>query len=100
MPKKKPNYHEDLIEELKDPEFAAEYVQAALEESDMPEVLLLALRNVAEARGMTQLARDTELTRESLYRMLSEGGNPVLSSLYAILNALDLRLCIARKQPA
>ena len=98
MPKKKHNYHDDLIAELKDPEFAAEYLQAALEESDMPEVFLRALRNVAEARGMTQLARETELKRESLYTMLSERGNPVLSSLYAILDALELRFSVVRKE--
>jgi probable addiction module antidote protein len=100
MPKKQPNFHEDLLEQLKDPEFVAEYLEAALEENDMPEVLLLALRNVAEAKGMTQLARDTDLKRESLYTMLSERGNPVLRSLYAILDALDMRLSIVRKQPA
>ena len=47
---------------------------------------------------MTQLARDTDLKRESLYTMLSERGNPVLSSLYAILDALDLRLSVVPKQ--
>jgi probable addiction module antidote protein len=98
MAKKRRNYHEDLLERLKDPEYAAGYLAAALEEEDLPEVFLLALRDVAEARGMTQLARDTDLKRESLYTMLSERGNPVLSSLYAILDALDLRLSVVRKE--
>lgn len=100
MGKTHPNYHDDLLERLKDPDYAADYVAAALEENDMPEVFLIALRDVAEARGMTQLARDTELKRESLYTMLSERGNPVLSSLYAILDALDLRLTVVRKDAA
>lgn len=100
MGKPQPNFHEDLLEQLKDPEFVAEYLEAALEESDMPDVFLLALRNVAEAKGMTQLARETELKRESLYTMLSERGNPVLSSLYAILDALNLRLSVVRKEAA
>jgi len=52
------------------------HLDAALEESEIPEVFLRALRNVAEAKGMTQLARETELKRESLYTMLSERGNP------------------------
>jgi probable addiction module antidote protein len=69
-----------------------------LEEGDMPEAFLLALRDVAHARGMAQLARDTNLQRENLYTMLSERGNPVLSSLYAILDALDLRLSVVRKE--
>jgi probable addiction module antidote protein len=100
MAKKQRSYRQDLIERLKDPDYAAGYLEAVLEEGDAPEALLLALRNIAEARGMTQLARDTDLKRESLYTMLSERGNPVLSSLYAILDALDMRLSVVRKQPA
>ena len=52
MARKRPNYHEDLLERLKDPAYAVEYLEAALEEHDLPAVFLLALRNVAEARGM------------------------------------------------
>ncbi|MBI3247092.1 MAG: putative addiction module antidote protein [Deltaproteobacteria bacterium] len=100
MAHKQPTYHEDLLERLKDPAYAVEYLEAALEERDMPEVFLLALRNVAEARGMARIAREANLNRENLYAMLSERGNPVLSSLYAILDALGLRLSISRKQAA
>ncbi len=95
-----PNLHEDFLEQLTDSEFVAEYLDAALEESEIPEVFLRALRNVAEAKGMTQVARETELKRESLYTMLSERGNPVLSSLYAILDTLDLRLSVVHKDAA
>ena len=90
-------YHKDLIESLKDPEEASEYLKAALEENDMPSVFLLALRNVAEARGISQLAKDARLNRENLYKILSTQGNPELASLYAILNALGLKLSIERK---
>ena len=100
MARKRPTYHEDLLERLKDPTYAIEYLEAALEEGDMPEVFLLALRNVAEARGIARIARETKLNRENLYAMLSEHGNPVLSSLYAILDALGMRLSISRKQAA
>jgi probable addiction module antidote protein len=100
MARKQPTYHEDLLERLKDPAYAVEYLEAALEEGDMPEVFLLALRNVAEARGMARIARETKLSRENIYPMLSERGNPVLSSLYAILDALGMRLSILRKQAA
>ena len=100
MAHKRPTYHEDLLERLKDPAYAVEYLEAALEEGDMPEVFLLALRNVAEARGMARIARETKLNRENLYAMLSGHGNPVLSSLYAILDALGMRLSISRKQAA
>jgi DNA-binding phage protein len=47
-------YHHDLIESLKDPEEAIGYLRAALEEADMPEVFLLAMRDVAEAKGLAQ----------------------------------------------
>jgi DNA-binding phage protein len=50
--------------------------------------------------GIAQLARDTNLQRENFYTMLSERGNPVLRSLTAILDALDLRLSVVRKDAA
>ena len=100
MPKTQPNYHDDLHERLTDPDYAAGYIEAVLEEGDDPEAFLIALRDVAQARGFSQLARDTNLQRENLYTMLSDRGNPVLSSLYAILDALDLRLSVVRKQAA
>jgi len=72
----------------------ADYLNAALEDGD-ERVLLLALRNAAEAiGGMTELARRTGLARESLYRTLSEGGNPRLSSLRAILAAFGVELAV------
>lgn len=94
------SYREDLIESLKDPDEAVGYLKACLEERDMPEVFLAALRDVAEARGigMSQLARDANLNREGLYTMLSKQGNPELGSLYAILDALGLKLSVEIKK--
>ena len=66
------DYHQYLIGSLKDPEEAVEYLRAALDESDMPSLFLLALRNVAEAHGFANLAQEANLNRESRYRMLSE----------------------------
>jgi len=60
---------------LADPEEAAAYLNAALEDGDQ-QVFLLALRDVAEARGMSQVAREARLNREIMYRMLSPTGNP------------------------
>lgn len=60
---------------------------------------LLALRDVAEARGMTQVARTANLNRENLYRMLTSNGNPQLSSLNALLHSLGLRLAIEVSVP-
>jgi probable addiction module antidote protein len=88
-------YHPDLIESLRDPREAENYLNAALEEGD-PELFLLALRNVAEAQGgVAQLAEKTKLNRESLYKMLSERGNPELRSLGVLLHALGFRLAVA-----
>lgn len=98
--KKKRTYREDLIESLKDPEEAVGYLKACLEERDMPELFLAALRDVAEARGigMSELARDTRLNREGLYRILSKEGNPELGSLTVILDALGLKLSVELKE--
>jgi probable addiction module antidote protein len=91
---KSESYHEDLIESLRDPREAEAYLNAALEEED-PELFLLALRNVAEAQGgVAQLAEKAKLNRESLYKMLSERGNPELRSLDALLHALGFRLTV------
>ena len=91
---KSKSYHEDLIESLQNPREAEAYLNAALEEED-PELFLLALRNVTEAQGgVAQLAEKTKLNRESLYKMLSERGNPELRSLDALLHALGFRLAV------
>ena len=79
---------------LRSPEEAAEYLNAAIEDGQ-PAVMLKALRNVADsAGGMSHLSRETGLTRESLYKALSENGNPRLSSLDAILRVMGLQLNI------
>jgi probable addiction module antidote protein len=92
--KKSKAYQPDLIENLRDVGEAEEYLNAALEEDD-PALFLLALRNVAEAQGgVAQLAEKAKLNRESLYKMLSERGNPEFKSLDALLHALGFRLAV------
>lgn len=87
------SYQDDLLQALKDPEAAA-YVSAALEDGD-ERVFLLAVRNVVEGTiGMTEWANKTQLDRKSLYKTLSEKGNPQLSSIRAILEGLNYRLTI------
>jgi probable addiction module antidote protein len=80
-------------------EEAAAYLNAALEEEaeDAEELFLLALRNVAKARGIAKLAEEAALNRESLYRALSAKGNPRLSTIGAVLDALGLRLVVEVK---
>ena len=93
------NYEEGLKKALADPEEAVAYLNAALEEGTQ-DVFLLALRDVAEARGISELARQTTLNRENMYRILSARGNPQLSSLTALLNSLGLKLAVELKNIA
>lgn len=85
-----------LLRELRDnPAFAAEYLRAALEDTDEPHVLLIALRRVAEARGgIAKVAKAAGVERESLYRALSPKGNPRLSTLVAVTKAVGLKLTV------
>jgi probable addiction module antidote protein len=85
-----------LVAELRaDPRFAAEYLRAAMEDLDEPGVLLVALRQVAEARGgIAKVAKAAHVERESLYRALSPRGNPRLSTLLAVAKAVGLRLTV------
>jgi probable addiction module antidote protein len=78
-----------------DPEFAAEYLNAALENSEEPKVLLIALRRITEARGgFAKIARAAGIERESLHRALSPRGNPRFSTLVAVIRAIGLKLTV------
>ena len=76
------------------PDLSSEYLRQVLEQSDTPEELLLGLRRVAEAHGMSRVASAAGLSRESLYRSLSAAGNPRLSTLVAVLRVAGLRLSV------
>jgi probable addiction module antidote protein len=87
-----------LQNELKDPELAAEYLSAAIENGAIEE-LLVALRNVADAHGgLGTISEITSLNRQNLYKMLAEDGNPTLESLIAIVNALGIKLSFTPKE--
>lgn len=81
---------------LANPETAALYLEECLADGDI-ELFKLALRNVANARlgGMSELAKRTNLGRESLYKTLSGKGNPKLETLTKILEATGLRLSVS-----
>ena len=84
-----------MIRELRDdPEFAAEYLKAAMEETDEPKVLLIAPRQIAQARGVAKVAKAARIKRESLYRALSPRGNPRLTTLMAVTKAMGLTLTV------
>lgn len=88
------SYKEILNKRLKSPEEAAAYLNAALEDGD-PGVFLIALRDIAEANGgMTHVAKEAHLNRETLYRTLSRKGNPTLSNLRSLLGSVGLEISI------
>ncbi len=79
--------------------FAAEYLKAAMEDTEEPRVLLVALRHIAEARGgIAKIAKAAGIERESLYRALSPRGNPRLSTLFAVTKAMGLTLTVETSQ--
>ena len=94
------SHDEAVIRQLRDnPAFAVEYLKAALEDADEPEVLLVALRRVAEARGgVAKVAKAAGIERESLYRALSVHGTPRLSTLVAVTKAVGLKLTVEAAQ--
>jgi probable addiction module antidote protein len=84
----------DAAEVLNTPADIAAYLDTYLEDGT-PEELLAALRTVARAKGMTELARQTGISREALYRAFSESGNPTLDTLVRVMKALGVRLAVA-----
>lgn len=75
---------------LTDDAAIAEYMTAILEEGD-PDLLLLALGDIARARGMSQIAKDTGLGRESLYKALSPGAKPRFDTVLKVAKALGVK---------
>ena len=96
MPKRVREHHEWLLKQLLDPATAADYLNEARKESRAS--FLKALRNVAESRRMTVVAQDAGRNRESLYRALSEEGNPRLDTYDAVLDALGLDYAFKPKE--
>ena len=81
----------DAAEHLESEEDLAAYLEAALTDDD-PALIAAALSDIAHARGMTEIARETGLGRESLYRALSPEGNPEFATVLKVVRALGLRL--------
>lgn len=88
------DYHDYLIESLKDPAEAAGYLNAALDDGDI-DGFLEALRNVVEAHGgMTKVSEKASKGRNSLYKTISSNGNPYLRNTNEILHALGFHLSV------
>jgi probable addiction module antidote protein len=87
------SYNDTLAIALKDPIEAAAYIEAIMD-LDEPATLLVALRNVAKAHGMAEVARRADMNDLTLFRTLSEVGDPTLSTISKVLHVVGLRISV------
>ena len=87
------SYNDVLGAALTDPQEAAAYLAAVIELNDQP-TLLLALREVAKAHGMADIARRADMGDKTLFKALSDSGNPTLDTVSKVLAAMGLRLTV------
>jgi probable addiction module antidote protein len=92
------SYDDYLTASLTDPTEAAAYLDAIMELADHT-TLLLALRQVAKAHGMAEIARRAEVGDKTLFKALSENGNPTLDTVNKVLHAMGLRLSVTPALP-
>jgi probable addiction module antidote protein len=83
----------DTSEYLDSPEMVREYLRAAFEEGDS-ELILEAIGNVAKARGMTEIANKTGLSRQNLYKALSPGASPKFDTIQSVMSAFGCKLSV------
>jgi len=83
----------DASEYLDSPEMIHEYLQAAFEEGDS-ELLLAAIGNVAKAKGMSEIARKTNLSRQNLYKALAPNSSPKFETIKKVVEALGCKLAV------
>lgn len=81
----------DTAQYLDSEEMIAEYLSQILADGDIDE-LIIAMGNIAKAKGMTQISKDTGLGRESLYKAFSEGAKPRFETVVKVLNSFDIKL--------
>ncbi len=87
------SFDDYLVKTMKDPAEAAAYIEAVMEQDD-PAALLVALRQVAKAHGMAEVARRADMGDKTLFKALSASGNPTLSTVHKVLAAVGLRLSV------
>lgn len=87
------SYDQATLQALTDPTEAAAYIEAVLELDD-PAALLVALRQVAKAHGMAEVARRANMGEKTLFKSLSENGNPTITTVHKVLHAVGLRLSV------
>ena len=91
------SYDESLRESLKDPIEVAAYIEAVID-LDEPAALLVALRQVAKAHGMAEVARRANVGDKMLFKALSAEGDPTLTTVHKVLHAVGLRLSVVPEQ--
>ncbi|MDD1498392.1 putative addiction module antidote protein [Agrobacterium sp. CNPSo 3708] len=89
----------DPVDFLNSDEAIVAYLEASFEDGD-PKIIAVALGNIARAKGMSQIAKEAGITREALYKSLSEKGDPKLSTLIGVMKALGLRLSVTSDEEA
>lgn len=91
------DHRERLLKRLKDKEYAVGYLADVIA-NESPEAFLIALRDVIDAReeNLTHLSEDAGISRQTLYHVLSENGNPRFSTINHVLNTLGLQLTVTR----
>ena len=87
------SFDDYIVKTMKDPAEAAAYIEAAIELDD-PAALLVALRQVAKAHGMAEVARRADVGDKVLFKALSADGNPTLTTIHKVLQAVGLRLSV------
>ena len=87
------SFDDYMVESMKDPVQAAAYIEAVIDLED-PAALLVALRHVAKAHGMTEVARRADVGDKNLFKALSATGNPTLATVHKVLAAVGLRLSV------
>jgi probable addiction module antidote protein len=81
----------DVSEHLDTPAAIADYLQGIIEENDV-RLLIAAIGDIARAKGMSKIAKDAGLSRESLYRSLSHDSHPEFNTIFQVLQAMKLRI--------
>ena len=87
------SFDDYMVQSMKDPVQAAAYIEAVIDLED-PAVLLVALRHVAKAHGMVEVARRADVGDKTLFKALSATGNPTLATVHKVLAAMGLRLSV------
>ena len=91
------SFDDFMTEQLRDPELACHFITEAIEEND-PEYLKVALGDIVKSYGVANISDKSGISRQTIYKMLSENGNPTHKNLVAILDALGLELTVRPKK--